>query len=70
MPPQHFSATRSLIRRREREAAPQARPATARREDARPTGGDAGVMEAMEAIKPLIASLGAEKVRRLVDLME
>lgn len=71
MSPQHFSATKSLIRKKERETTP---PVTARRtpvrqEDARPNNGDTGVMEAMEAIKPLIATLGAEKVKRIVDLL-
>jgi hypothetical protein len=33
-----------------------------------PTGGS-GLLDAMEAIKPLVASLGAEKVKRIGDLL-
>jgi hypothetical protein len=31
--------------------------------------GDGDLIEALEAMKPLVASLGAEKVKRLVDLL-
>jgi hypothetical protein len=31
--------------------------------------GDVDLIEALEAMKPLVASLGAEKVKRLVDLL-
>lgn len=34
-----------------------------------PPGGQPDLIEAMEAMKPLVASLGAEKVKRLVDLL-
>jgi hypothetical protein len=34
-----------------------------------PAVGDARLIEALEAMKPLVASLGAEKVKRLVDLL-
>ncbi len=34
-----------------------------------PAGGDVGLIEALEAMKPLVAQLGAEKVKRLVDLL-
>ena len=34
-----------------------------------PSGGQPDLIEAMEAMKPLVASLGAEKVKRLVDLL-
>lgn len=32
-------------------------------------GGEADLLVALEAIKPLVASLGAEKVKRIVDLL-
>lgn len=33
------------------------------------SGGEPDLIEAMEAMKPLVASLGAEKVKRIVDLL-
>lgn len=32
-------------------------------------GDEAGLLEALEALKPLVASLGGDKVKRLVDLL-
>lgn len=34
-----------------------------------PAGGEAGLIEALEAMKPLVASLGKEQVKRIVDLL-
>lgn len=31
--------------------------------------GETGVIEALEATKPLVASMGADKVKRIVDLL-
>ena len=36
---------------------------------ARALSGDGDLLEALEAMKPLVASMGAEKVKRLVDLL-
>lgn len=38
-------------------------------ESKQPSGEEPDLIEAMEAMKPLVASLGAEKVKRIVDLL-
>ena len=43
------------------QAAPQPKP--------RAAGGETDLLTAMEAMKPLVASLGADKVKRIVDLL-
>ena len=35
----------------------------------RGTGAEPDLLDAMEAMKPLVASLGADKVKRIVDLL-
>ena len=65
MAPQHFSATKSVLRKAGGMTVRVKRgpkPAVAK-------GGDAGLLMALEAMKPLVASLGAEKVKRIVDLL-
>jgi hypothetical protein len=77
---QHFSATKSQLKRKEAaapqdgrkargarqapEASPQVAPATPS-----PANGEPDLIESLETLKPLIASYGAEKVKRLVDLL-
>ena len=65
MPRQQLSAYKSQAKAREsagNETAPKAA--------AKPTSGNDGdLLDALEAIKPLVEKLGAEKVRRLVDLL-
>lgn len=81
MLPQHFSAVKSQLRKKERLAG-DGPPAPARRgrrpaaetptpaPSRRPNGGeDFDVLDAMEAIKPLVEQLGAERVKRIVDLL-
>jgi hypothetical protein len=72
--PTHFSATKSQLnkkaggvpRKRGRAATwPAAAPAA----QAHAKNGEADLISAMEAIKPLVASMGADKVKRLVDLL-
>ncbi|WP_165252191.1 thioesterase [Paludisphaera soli] len=48
------------------ETAPEPRPAPAARPAA---NGEPDLIEAMEAMQPLVASLGADKVKRIVDLL-
>lgn len=87
--PQHFSATKSQIKKKqggEKAAGKRGEPARRGRKPQeapsqgvegylapppkQPTAGDApDLLEAMEAMKPLVASLGAEKVKRIVDLL-
>lgn len=75
----HFSAVKSQLKKREAggEAAPKGRPG--RKPKAAIEGylappkvvptGEGDLLEALEAMKPLVASLGAEKVKRIVDLL-
>ena len=79
---QHFSSTKSQIRKKEREdaSAPGAEPAPKKRSAAPVEGylapppepraeGEPDLLAAMETMKPLIAALGADKVKRIVDLL-
>jgi len=78
---QHFSSTKSQIRKKEREdgPAPKSEPTPRMRVApvegyvAPPPGllseGEPDLLAAMETMKPLIASLGADKVKRIVDLL-
>ncbi len=69
MTPQHFSATKSNLNKKALAAEP-ATPAKPR--PVRASHGDAvdhELLVAMEAMKPLVSSLGADKVKRLVDLL-
>lgn len=75
----HFSAVKSQLKKREAGggAAPKGRPG--RKPKAAVEGylappkvvptGEGDLLEALEAMKPLVASLGAEKVKRIVDLL-
>ncbi|WP_152051846.1 thioesterase [Tautonia marina] len=80
--PQHFSATKSQMKSREtskkykpgrksKAAAPSqgVEGYLAPPPKQAPSGGEPDLLEAMEAMKPLVASLGAEKVKRIVDLL-
>ena len=83
MAPQHFSAVKSQMRRKEREAAAAGGPIEPGRRGRKPgidsylappprmhgSPIEADLLDAMEAIKPLIASLGATKVKRIVELL-
>ncbi len=76
----HFSAVKSQLKKREASdggAAPKAR--RGRKPKAAVEGylappkvvptGEGDLLEALEAMKPLVASLGADKVKRIVDLL-
>jgi hypothetical protein len=74
----HFSAVKSQLKKREASgAAPKA--SRGRKPKAAVEGylappkvvptGEGDLLEALEAMKPLVASLGAEKVKRIVDLL-
>ena len=65
--PMHFAAQKSQIKKKEQGEDQGTRKAPKPRQA---TDGDQGdLLAAMEAIKPLVASLGAEKVKRIVDLL-
>jgi hypothetical protein len=77
---QMFSSYKTKEKGRQAEKAPKGKPGRKPREVAQPdhvapaskpaaAGGESGLIEALEAMKPLVASLGAEKVKRLVDLL-
>ena len=74
----HFSAVKSQLKKRDADgAAPKGRPG--RKPEAAVEGylappkvvptGEGDLLEALEAMKPLVASLGVEKVKRIVDLL-
>jgi hypothetical protein len=80
--PQHFTATKSQIKSREGGKMPKGRPGRkpkgvpsqavegylAPPPKPAPTGGSE-LLDAMEAMKPMVASLGKEQVKRIVDLL-
>jgi hypothetical protein len=72
MGPQHFSAVKSAhlkkqgvptVDTRFREAAPEQAASSS------PGNGEVDLLAAMEAMKPLVASLGKEQVKRIVELL-
>jgi hypothetical protein len=81
--PQHFSATKSQIKSREGSKKPKGKPGRKPKAAAShavegylapppkqtPETGQPDLLEAMEAMKPLVASLGGDKVKRIVDLL-
>jgi len=79
MSPQHFSAVKSQMRKKDGDAS-RAR-ATRRRVSAQVEGylappprsaasvGDQDVLIALEAIKPLVEQYGADRVKRMVELL-
>jgi hypothetical protein len=72
----HFSAVKSQIKAKaEAPPAPRGKPGRKPRaaiegmvKPPKP-GSEAGLLEAMEAMKPLVASLGVEKVKRIAELL-
>lgn len=77
MHPQHFSSVKCLLKKQEQlESAANSPDATAMNgsvapspKSFQPATDEADLLAAMETIKPLIAALGAEKVKRIVDLL-
>jgi hypothetical protein len=83
MSKQHFSATKSKLKSSEGQGEKKAAPAKAapkaaakrkpelveERQPARAAGEEGDLLSAMEAMKPLVAALGAEKVKRIADLL-
>src|SRR5688572_31949645 len=81
MSKQHFSATKSKLKSTEGIGAKKggAGKATAKRKPGpvegylappeRPAGGEGDLLELMESMKPMIAQHGADKVKRIVDLL-
>lgn len=77
--PQHFSAVKSQMKKREATDAPKGKPGRKPRqavegyvappEKPKAVGQEADLLAAMEAIKPLVAALGTEKVKRIADLL-
>src|SRR3954468_24131647 len=82
---QHFSATRSKLKTKEGEkaTAPKGKPGRKPKQAPSQTvegylapppkpqaaGGETDLLAAMEAMKPLVAALGADKVKRIADLL-
>jgi hypothetical protein len=64
---QHFTTLKSQYRKRDlrRTAGPRSRT----RSGARAADGGPDLLDAIESMKPLIDSLGAEKVKKIVDLL-
>jgi hypothetical protein len=64
--PTHFSAQKTQLKKQKGAKKKLGRPA----KQAQPsTIGEHGILEAMEAVKPFVASMGADKVKRIVDLL-
>ena len=64
MGPQHFSAVKSAHLKK------QGIPTVDTRfQKGAPENGEADLLAAMEAMKPLVEHLGAEKVKRIVDML-
>jgi hypothetical protein len=78
MAKQHFSAVKSQLKKREAEGGGEPKKRGPRKTEAvegnvapppKKAAGQPDLLAAMEAMKPLVASLGADKVKRLVDLL-
>jgi hypothetical protein len=80
--PQHFSNVKSQLKKRGGGGAPKGKPGRKPKAAAgasvegylapppkRASSGEPDLLAAMEAMKPLVASLGADKVKRIVDLL-
>lgn len=80
--PQHFSATKSQLKSREaaKKGKPGRKPKAAAPSQGvegylappprqAPAGGQQDLLAAMEAMKPLVDSLGKDQVKRIVDLL-
>jgi hypothetical protein len=79
--PQHFSAIKSQLKKKQGLAEPAAKRGPKPKGAAavegylappptlQPVTGEPDLLAAMETMKPLIAALGAEKVKRIVDLL-
>lgn len=76
--PTDFTLYKSKAKRSRNEAAPRGKPGRKPRPaeghasaPARPraASGESELLEAMEAIKPLVDSMGADRVKRIVDLL-
>ena len=77
MNPQHFSAIKSQYRKKQAKRGRKPKEATdqgvegylAPPPEQRAIGGEGDLLAAMEAMKPLVESLGKEQVKRIVDLL-
>jgi hypothetical protein len=76
--PQHFSAVKSQLKKREAGTEPKSKPGRkpkaiegylAPPSKRQPVGEETDLLAAMEAMKPLVEALGAEKVKRIADLL-
>ncbi len=68
---QHFSAVKSQLRKREGSVRGVGRPAMVRPASGlrKSSPGEPGLIESLELLKPLVAEHGAEKLKRLVDIL-
>lgn len=74
--PQHFSATKSQMKSKagKQKGKPGRKPKAAVEGYLAPppkpqAAGETDLLAAMEAMKPLVAALGADKVKRIADLL-
>lgn len=70
----HFSATKSLLKKKgtmtvKTRGRPKGSTNAVKPTPALPANGEADLLHALEAMKPLVASLGADRVKRLADLL-
>ena len=83
MAPQHFSAVKSQLKKKLDSGTPAVRKGRGRPKGSKsqavqgylapppkpPADGGADLIDTLEALKPLIAQYGADKVKRIVDLL-
>lgn len=69
--PQHFSSTKSQLKSRilAGKAAPKLDDTRRKAEPKNSSNGEADLLTVLETMKPLVEQLGAEKVKKLVDLL-
>ena len=79
---QHFSSTKSQLRKKERGETPASKAAGPAREKRKPPvegylapppkprpGGEPDVLLALESVKDLVETYGVDKIKRIVDLL-
>ena len=67
---QHFSSTKSQLKSKEGKKKPGRKPrAVVEGYLAPPSSGGPELLDAIEAMKPLVANLGPDQVKRIVDLL-
>ena len=70
--PEHFSAVKSTDKKKVLTGEPKGKPGRKPKAETLPepaAAGEPDLIAAIEAMKPLVAALGADKVKRIADLL-